>query len=218
MSKRIALVHALSPAITPIADAFDQFWPEAERVNVLDDSLSRDRAKTEDLTPEMFQRFAALSDYVRGIGADGLLFTCSAFGDAIDAVARTAPFPVLKPNEAMFEDALERGRNIGMLTTFEASIDSMEKEFYAMAKARGLDATIKTVFVPHAMKALHDGDRPRHNELVAAAVSQLDGCDLILLAQFSTASAEAAVAARVRVPVLTSPGAAVRKLKATLKA
>ena len=68
------------------------------------------------------------------------------------------------------------------------------------------------------MKALHDGDRHKHNELVAAAASALDGCDLILLAQFSTASRRTGGAARVGVPVLTSPGAAVRKLKATLKA
>ena len=109
MSKRIALVHAVKPAMQPIADAFRELWPEADCANILDDSLSRDRQKTAELTPAMYARFDALGVYAADIGADGLLFTCSAFGDAIDAVARKASFPVLKPNEAMFEAALEAG-------------------------------------------------------------------------------------------------------------
>ena len=39
-----------------------------------------------ELTPAMYARFDALGTYASDIGADGLLFTCSAFGDAIDAV------------------------------------------------------------------------------------------------------------------------------------
>ena len=154
MSKRIALVHAVKPAMQPIADAFRELWPEADCANILDDSLSRDRQKTAELTPAMYARFDALGVYAADIGADGLLFTCSAFGDAIDAVARKASFPVLKPNEAMFEAALERGRSIGMLATFGPSVASMEREFYALADARGIQAEIKTICIPEAMDAL----------------------------------------------------------------
>jgi Asp/Glu/hydantoin racemase len=51
-----------------------------------------------------------------------------------------------------------------------------------------------------------------------AEVSNLldPGVDVICLAQVCMASARAAVQARVRVPVLTSPGAAVARLKAML--
>ena len=45
MSHRIVLIHAVPMAFDPIKCAFDEFWPEAEIVNLFDDSLSTDRAK-----------------------------------------------------------------------------------------------------------------------------------------------------------------------------
>src|SRR5262245_52201904 len=106
MSARIALVHATPVAIEPIASAFQASWPEAEPMNVLDDSLSQDRTRTVDVTPQMIGRFERLARYVVDYGANGVLFTCSAFGPAIEAAARAVPVPVLKPNEAMFDAAL----------------------------------------------------------------------------------------------------------------
>src|SRR5207302_5470806 len=136
--------------------------------NILDDSLPGDLEKSGGLTPAIFGRFDALGDYAADIGAHGLLFTCSAFGDAIEAVARKAAFPVLKPNEAMFDEAFGYGGEIGMLATFAPSVPSMESEFGDMAKARGLNARIRTICVPEAMAALRQGDAARHNALLAA--------------------------------------------------
>lgn len=218
MKKRIALIHAVKVAMAPVEQAFRELWPEAECVNLLDDSLSVDRAKSDALTPEMSERIARLAAYGRDLGADGILYTCSAFGTAIEAVAKASRMPVLKPNEAMFEAALERGTTIGMLATFERSIPSMEEEFRELVALRGANATIRSVCVPAAMPALQKGDQETHNRLLAEAVGQLDGCDAIMLAQFSTSVAAPLVSSRTKQPVLTSPGAAVAKLKRALAA
>lgn len=218
MRKRIVLIHAVAVAMDRVEQAFRRLWPEPERVNLLDDSLSVDRGQEADLSPAMFERFSRLGSYARDIGADGVLFTCSAFGEAIEAVARDATWPVLKPNEAMFEAALEAGTRIGMLATFERSVPSLETEFRALAVALGSPAKLRTVSVPDAMRALQAGDTATHNSLLAEAAPRLAGCDAILLAQFSTSVAEGAVAARVACPVLTSPGSAVIKMRRALGA
>ncbi len=210
---RIVLVHAVQVAMGPVEQAFQRLWPEAERVNLLEDSLSVDRGKSSDLTPAMFDRFARLGAYARDIGADGILFTCSAFGEAIEAVAKASAVPVLKPNEAMFEAALDAGQDIGMIATFERSVPSLEAEFRALAAARGSTARIRSVFEPRAMVALQAGDAATHNALMAEAATRLGRPDAILLSQFSTSIAEAAVADRTGRPVLTSPGSAVAKMK-----
>jgi hypothetical protein len=216
MKKRIALVHAVAVAMQPIADAFARLWPEADCTSILDDSLARDRGSSADVPPEMFRRFEALTAYAEMIGAHGLLFTCSAFGDVIESVARKAPFPVLKPNEAMFELALTHGSRIGMVVTFPPALAPMEAEFYEMCKAHGTRGSLETHCVPDAMEALRKGDLALHNSLVADAVARFDACDAILLGQFSTSPAEELAASRTRVPVLTSPGSAVLKLRAAL--
>jgi Asp/Glu/hydantoin racemase len=213
---RIALIHATAVAVEPVTEAFAALWPEAETVNLLDDSLSVDRARDAELKPAMTERILALAAYARGLGADGILFTCSAFGPAIEAAALESPMPVLKPNEAMFEAAFEIGDRIGMLATFEASVPSMTAEFDAAARRARPGATLTSLVEPAAMAALRAGDAATHNRLVAARAAELGRCDAILLAQFSTSRAAAAVRAKVDVPVLTSPDAAVAKLKRLL--
>ncbi len=127
---RIALIHALRHSPPPIEAAFARAWPEATLMNLLDDSLSADLARDGRLTPAMTKRFLALSRYAVGTGADAILFTCSAFGPCIEAVARDlAPMPVLKPNEAMIEEAAAKGRRIGLLATFGPTLESMPPEF-----------------------------------------------------------------------------------------
>jgi len=213
---RIVLVHAVRVAMQPIEDAFRADWPDAERVNLLDDSLSVDRAAARELQPAMFQRFEALTDYAEAIGAAGLIFTCSAFGPAIEAARVGRRFPVLKPNEAMFAAALARGARIGMLATFAPSIAPMEQEFNAMAKAVRPGATLYPVFVPDAMDALDAGDGERHDRLITAHAPELADCDVVMLAQFSTARAAPVVSAALGLPVLTSPSSAIERLKAAI--
>jgi hypothetical protein len=81
---RIALIHATRLSIDPIAAAFAQHCPDAQLMNVLDDSLSRDRERDGELTHAMIDRFVDLATYAKGTGADAILFTCSAFGPAIE--------------------------------------------------------------------------------------------------------------------------------------
>ena len=218
MTARVALIHAVTVAMDPVQDAFRRLWPEALCTNLLDDALSLDRERDGVLTAAMTARIGTLADYAAGAGADGILFTCSAFGAAIEQAAARLPIPVLKPNEAMFEAALDAGNEIGMLATFAPAVDGMEEEFRELARARGRGAaTIRTLCVPEAMAALRGGDAATHNGLLAQAAPVFAGCDAVLLAHFSTSRAEQAVSAAINRPVQTSPAVAVRKLRGAIR-
>jgi Asp/Glu/hydantoin racemase len=207
---RIALIHALEHSLAPIAASFAKLWPEAQLMNLLDDSLSADLARDGKLTETMTERFLSLGQYVSATGANGILFTCSAFGPCIEAVARShAPMPVLKPNEAMIEQAVAKGRKIGLLSTFPPTLASMPREFPASVE-------IVPKLAENALAALGRGDRATHDRLVTEASRDLRGCDVIALAQFSMAPAASTVAEATGRPVLTTPDSAVVKLKDVL--
>src|ERR1700704_1566224 len=207
---RITLVHALKHSIVPIEVSFAKLWPEARLMNLLDDSLSADLARDGALTDAMTERFLSLGRYATSTGSDAILFTCSAFGACIEAVARAhAPMPVLKPNEAMIEEAVTKGRKIGLLSSFPPTLASMPREFPA-----GIEIVPK--LAEGAMAALDRGDRATHDRLVVEASKDLRECDLIALAQYSMAPAAAEVAEATGRPVLTTPDSAVQKLKKML--
>lgn len=214
---RIVLIHAVTVAMAPVQDAFRRLWPEARCSNLLDDTLGPDLERDGELTARMRARIGALADHAAATGAAGILFTCSAFGEAIEEVAARLPLPVLKPNEAMFEAALDAGDSIGMPATFGPAVEGMGEEFRSLAAQHGRSAaTIRTVCVPEAMAALRAGDGLLHDRLLARGAPELRDSDAVLLAQFSTARAEQAVAAALDLPVLTSPSSAVTKLKRLL--
>lgn len=216
LEPRIALIHATAVAVDPIRQAFEAGWPQARITHLLDDSLSADLAAAGSLEQRMIDRFVALARYSAGCGADAILFTCSAFGIAIEAARDAVRIPVLKPNEAMFDEALEAGRHMALVSTFAPSIPSMVRELEAEAARRSLALIVRTAGAAEALNALQRGDADRHDELIVSAGEALGDCDVLMLAQFSMARAAPRFAHRAGRRILTSPGSAVARLKRDL--
>jgi hypothetical protein len=237
---RIALIHALAHSPAPINAALAQAWPQAERMNLLDDSLSADLARTGRLDAALTQRFITLADYAVATGAQAILFTCSAFGPCIDAVKQHHPgLPVLKPNEAMVDEAQALWRDQGALQNFQQAQSAAPADLKAQA-AIGLiasfgptlqsmpaefapDIPLRTALAVGAMDALNAGDTATHDRAAADAAEQLlaQGCGVVALAQFSLARAAPAVRERLAslgytVPVLTTVHSAVARLRQAL--
>jgi hypothetical protein len=209
----------LRNSVDPAREAFGRLWPEAQLANLLEDSLSADVARDGALTPAMTARFLTLARYMIGCGADGLLFTCSAFGPCIEACARAFPqLPVLKPNDAMIAEAVARagptGR-IGLLASFPSTLATMPQEFAAVAPG----VTVVTALAEDALARLDAGQGEAHDRSAArAAEAAFQDCDVVALAQFSLARAAPSVAAVVPCTVLTTPDSAVAKLRQALGA
>lgn len=213
---RIALIHATPLAVEPICNTFKRLWPQAQVSNLLEDSLSRDLAAAGSLEQSMIDRFCTLARYTEACGADAILFTCSAFGPAIDAARTAVRIPVLKPNEAMMEEAVSTGPRIALLATFAPSLPAMQAELEQMAAARKTPIEIKLRALPAALQALESGDCNEHDAQIAAAADEFNECDALLLCQFSMATAAERIPAQRGRSVFTSPYSAVARLKQLL--
>ncbi|EJL77867.1 Asp/Glu/Hydantoin racemase [Polaromonas sp. CF318] len=221
MNSRIALIHATPLAIAPIEEAFKRLWPTATTMNLLDGSLSADLAQGAVSTEAFTARFLALSRYAASTGAEAVLFTCSAFGSALDEAKKTMSLPSLKPNEAMFAEALahargKRGR-IGLLTTFLPATQALESELRDDAGAAGMEVEVIKKCVPEALDALNRGDADTHDRLLKQAALEMGEMDVLMLGQFSMARASTLLRECLSYPVLTSPDSAVSKLKSSIE-
>lgn len=216
---RIALIHALEESVKPAHQAFESHWREAFVFDLIDTSLSADLAQLNTLEGSITKRIEMLAQYASrcaGIGGStaGILFTCSAFGPAINAVKSKLSIPVLRPNEAAFEAAIDIGRRIGVIATFPPSVVQLEKELRSMMQARGLVIELEMQLAEGALEALKNGDVDRHDSLIADAAVRLNSPDVVVLGQFSMARAGPLVERmQVTGKVVTTPESAVLTLK-----
>ena len=217
-SPNIVLFSVHKDAMDAAVRAFATDWPEARISNLLDDGLFAWVRQTGGVVPEMYDAFRTLTRYLVSRKADGILFTCSAFRECIDACIAEFDVPILKPNDAMIERALDAGSRIAVMATVGPTIPSVSAEIKEMATARGRKIELMPYMVEGAFDALAGGDVAMHDALVTARVREIRNCDVIVLAQFTLSRAVPAVAAVSSIPIFNSPGAAVAKMRAMLKA
>ncbi len=217
-SPNIVLFSVHKDAMDAAVRAFAADWPEARISNLLDDGLFAWVRQAGGVVPEMHDVFRTLTRYMVSRGADGILFTCSAFRECIDTCIAEFELPILKPNDAMIEQALEAGSRIAVMATVGPTIPSISAEINEMAAARGRKVELVPYVVEGAFDALAGGDAAKHDALVAARAREIRNCDVIVLAQFTLSRAVPAVAAVSSIPIFNSPGAAVARMRAMLKA
>src|SRR6201999_1734938 len=100
--------------------------------------------------------------------------------------------PVLKPNEAMIEEAVAlagpNGR-VALLASFAPMLASMPAEFAAV----GPNLTVLPCLAEGARAARDGAVLPAHDQAAAQAAAALPAVDVIVLGQFSLARAARAV-------------------------
>ncbi len=206
---RVVLVSAGQVSMPPADRAFRTVWPQVEPIHVLDESLSSDGVRLGPAHPDIVARFEHLGRYAALLSADALLFTCSAFALAIGRVRREQRFPVLTPNEALFDRLLATRGRTAVLVTFSASLQALRAELAAQAKQAAFVPQVDFVWVPDAFGA------PDHDQKVVDQCKALAGhYQALALGQFSMARVLEAARAACPIPVWDTPGCAVEKLRA----
>lgn len=220
---RIALIHSTQGDVDPVERAFADHWPEVDRINLLDDALNVDATRAAHptiltgalavLPSSALSRFKELTDYAVSMCAQGILYTCSQFGDAIEAARQRWAIPILKPQEALFLSALEHGPRLGLVTARESQLEPLQREFFSLANEAGVSIELSALCVPEIADASGLAVVSELDELLRARAASLQGCDAIMLPDFSIAMAAPTLRRLFDRPVLAAPNAAVLLLK-----
>ncbi|MGH6768914.1 MAG: aspartate/glutamate racemase family protein [Xanthobacteraceae bacterium] len=216
MPKRIVLVHPTPLALQPVDEAFKRLWPTAQIINLLDESLYADVGANGELTPALYARLATLLRHAEASGADGIVFSGSTFGPAVEEGRKGIKVPVLRIEEAMMDEAIARGGSILVVSTQKRAMPVVRGTLDASAKRAGKAPTIKEIWVEGARDALNAGDADRHYRLIAEQAAAAGDFDTVVLSMISMAPARAKMPPALAAKTLTSGEAAVTRMRKLL--
>lgn len=214
----VALIHAVPTGARIAQEAFAAEFPQATIWNVLDDRLLDDIRTAGGLTDALRRRMLRLIGHVVDGGAEGLLLTCSSYGEVVDTARALWDVPVLKSDEAMFKLALAGPyRRIAVVASTPPAVPAAVAQLEDLVPAVRPDRPVDIV-TALSEEAADAGDAEATARHLADALYAAGGADadVVLLAQYSLAPAREALAALVGVPVLDGGGAAARELRGLL--
>ena len=123
MSKCIALLHNSQVIIEQVGKAFKRIYPEAETINIMDESLLRDIKTKGGIDSLGVRRVCRYALCAEDLGADAVLMTCSSLCEAVYAARPMIKIPAFAINEPMSRKAVSIGANIGVLGTLKSVLE-----------------------------------------------------------------------------------------------
>ncbi len=213
MPKRVFLVHPTPLAMAPIDQAFKTLWPQAKTLNLLDELLYADIPQDGTLAPAIYDRVASLLRHCEASGADGILFSGSTFGPAVDKARANMRVPVLRAEEAMMEQAVTLGERILLVCTAKRAMPVVRGTLDAAAKRAGVTRTISELWVKGARDAITSGDVATHDQLIAEQVMAAGDFDVIVFGQISMVPAQVPLPPEIARRIVIGPDATVARMR-----
>jgi Asp/Glu/hydantoin racemase len=214
---RVVMIHAVAESMQPTKIAFQEVFPEAELVNLLDEGLFLDFG--DQLTPSLRRRMTQLICYSAQYGAQAIGLACSVYTPMVEAICEMVDMPIVSSYGPVMLEAVQAGRRVGLIAAVPATL--RDAEYFLQQAARECGAS--TEVYPRLAEDLLDVKRYEGEAAfcrrLAEEVDKLAAhVDAVLLTQFSMASALGHLGLTATVPVLSAPHSSARRLKELLVA
>ncbi len=217
-ARRLALIHTVAGLVPRFRELAAELMPHVETFDIVDETLLRD-ATTEgrvslDTARRLFAHLAAAERH----GADAILVTCSSMGNVVDAARPFAGVPLLRVDQAMAEQAVERRTRIGVLATLWSTLGPTTALIRRTAEEAGREVEVRDRLCDGAFDALRAGETDRHDQSVRAGLRELIGwAEVIVLAQASMARViDTLTDDERRTPILSSPRLGMERMSVLL--
>lgn len=218
MPLTLALLHttaSLSPLFTSLCT---RHLPDIRLLHFLDESLIKNTIAAGRLERPTMRRLISLVGSAFDAGADCVLVTCSSIGPAVDIAASLYDQPVIRVDAAMAEQAVTKGRRVGVLATLPTTLAPTVDLVRRKAAEADRDVEVVEHLCGGAYEAMMSGDTETHDRIVGRAVREaMRGVDAIVFAQASMARAmDCLTADEIPAPVFTSPELGVQRARDVL--
>ncbi|HJP71411.1 MAG TPA: aspartate/glutamate racemase family protein [Candidatus Limnocylindria bacterium] len=212
---RLALIHTVAGLVPRFRELAAELMPEVETFDIVDETLLRDATREGRVSLDTARRLFAHLAAAERHGADAILVTCSSVGGVVDAARPFAGVPLLRVDQAMAEQAVERGTRIGVLATLWSTLRPTAVLIERTASDAGRAVEVRDRLCDGAFEALREGDTERHDELVREGLRELIGwAEVIVLAQASMARVVDSLSEdERRTPILSSPRLGMERMR-----
>jgi len=207
----LALIHTSATLATGFTKLCHRHLPEVQVFHMVDESLIQDTVKAGGLRKATIRRLIDQIVSAEAAGANAVLVTCSSIGPGVTMARQLFDIPVIRIDDAMAEIAVRQAHTIGVLATLRTTLDPTTALLREKAAKAGRKVELVECLCEDAFPAMLAGDTATHDRLLGKAlVEDMQGVDLIVLAQASMARVLSTLAAgAVHAPVLSSPELAV---------
>lgn len=206
--QRVAVVHTNLSLIGPLSDLGNELLPGVELTHIVDDGLLP-YARATGVDSYLIRRMCTYLEQASDAGVDLILSSCSSVGETIDVARKLVPTPILKIDEPMATQAIERGGVIAVLATVESTLHPTSRLLVRMAEESGRDIEVRRFLNDGALDHLLAGDAERHDEMVTSIAQEAaEEADVLVFAQGSMARLAPRLERELGKPVLSSPRSA----------
>lgn len=215
--KKVVIIHTSFISVETLKKLFAEIVPEVELHHIVDDTLLPEIMQSGGVTDALIKRYCAYAVQAESAGADMIFNQCSSIGPAADVAKQMLGIPLLKVDQAMAEEAVEKGTNISVVATIGTTLKPSVALIESVAKEKGKPVNIESVLLPSAYEALFlENDVKKHNKIVSDKIREIEKfSDVIVLAQGSMITLVEEIK-DISVPLLTSPRSGVTRVRQVL--
>lgn len=217
--KKAAIFHTSKGTLSMVDELAKRIMPDVTLMHIVEDSMIADVMAQGGVTPAINARIATYVTSANLAGCDIFFTACSSIGASVEGCQFISPIPVMRIDEAMALEAVERYDTIAVLATVGTTLAPTLELIQRKAAELGKKTVIHSQLMAEAFTAFLAGKLETHDAIVAAGIHEALGknCDAIVLAQASMSRVLASVG-ELPVPVLTSPERGIQLLKQRLDA
>jgi aspartate/glutamate racemase len=211
---KLAIIHTTAATVEPLKALTAEVLGGCELVNFVDDSILPQLATNSGDLSEVENRLISYAKFAEQVGADIILEACSSVGELVHKMQTAVSIPVVRIDEAMAEEAIQRGKYLGVAATLATTLQPTTRLLLYKAKEAGKQVDVKPLLIEGAYQKLMAGDREGHDNLLVEKLQELaQATDVTVLAQASMARVLPRLSAKEQDKILVSPPRAMAQVK-----
>jgi Asp/Glu/hydantoin racemase len=211
---KLAIIHTTSATVDTMKALAAEMLPDCEVVNFVDDSILPQLGKNGGDLSEVEERLVHYARFAEQVDADVILEACSSVGEVVTTMQSAVSIPIVRIDDAMAEQAVERGQRLGVAATLPTTLQPTTRLLHVKAQAAGRQVEITPVLIEGAYQRLMAGDREGHDNLLVEQLQELARrVDIVVLAQASMARVLPRLSASDQGKILVSPRLAMERVK-----